>query len=144
MTSGARRAAILVRALHAGVERDERTIRELCVDDVRAWTPALSTTSSAELVAALEDRDEAFSSVELDVAPLEVGGDFACGEWTVSMTHTGPLAVAAGALIEPTGLRVVVHGVTVAEFREDRICSLRQYWDELELYEQLGLVAHDT
>jgi hypothetical protein len=27
----------------------------------------------------------------------------------------------------------------VAEFRDDRICSLRQYWDELSAYEQLGL-----
>jgi hypothetical protein len=30
--------------------------------------------------------------------------------------------------------------VTVAEFRGDRICSLRQYWDELSLFEQLGLL----
>src|SRR5262249_10911061 len=108
MTSNAGRADILVRALHAGIEGDEQTVRALCVDDVRAWTPALSTTSVTELVAALADRDEAFSSIELDVAALEVGGDFACAEWTVAMTHTGPLAVAAGAVIEPTGLRVVL------------------------------------
>jgi len=33
--------------------------------------------------------------------------------------------------------------VTVAEFVGDRICSFRQYWDEVELLEQLELVADD-
>ena len=36
---------------------------------------------------------------------------------------------------------MTVYGVTVAEFRGDRIRSLRQHWDELTVYEQLGLVG---
>ena len=139
MTTPAARAATLARALRAGLERDFDTIRELCTDDVRAWTPALATASRDELVDRLDARDESFSEFELDVVPLPVDGDLACVEWVVGMTHTGPLAVAGGEVVEPTGLRVALHGVTVAEFRDDRICSLRQYWDELSAYEQLGL-----
>jgi hypothetical protein len=30
-----------------------------------------------------------------------------------------------------------------AEFRGDRICSLRQYWDELTVFDQLGLLHGD-
>jgi hypothetical protein len=131
---------VLVRALHAGVEHDTATIGDLCTDDVRAWTPALSTGNLAELLGHLERRDESFSAVALDVVPLEVVGDLACAEWSVSMRHTGPLTVAGGTVVEPTGLTISLHGVTVAEFRDDRICSLRQYWDELSVYEQLGLV----
>ena len=89
-------------------------------------------------------RDESFSDIELDVAPLDVGGDYACVEWSVAMTHTGPLAVANGMSIEPTGTRIALHGVTVAEFRGDRICALRQYWDELSVYDQLGLLGSDS
>jgi ketosteroid isomerase-like protein len=57
------------------------------------------------------------------------------------MTHTGRLVMAGDAGIEPTGERLTIHGVTVAEFRDERICSIRQYWDELSLFEQLGLVG---
>src|SRR4051812_49967949 len=56
-----------------------------------------------------------------DVVPLDVGGDYAAAEWCVAMTHTGPLVLADGVELEPTGLRVTLHGVTVAEFEDDRI-----------------------
>jgi hypothetical protein len=51
------------------------------------------------------------------------------------------LVLAGDTPIEPTGLRVTVHGVTVAEFRGEQICSLRQYWDEFEMLVQLGASA---
>ena len=59
------------------------------------------------------------------------------------MTHTGELDLAGGMTVEPTGLRITLHGVTVAEFRDDRICSLRQYWDELAALEQLGVLGEE-
>jgi ketosteroid isomerase-like protein len=140
MTSKERRAATLVRALHAGVEQDRRAAVDIYTDDVRAWTPAMTTGSLSELMVELERRDDAFSAIELEVSPLEVGGDYACVEWTVSMTHTGQIEVAGGKIVEPTGVRVTLNGITVAEFRGDRICSLRQYWDELSVFDQLGLL----
>jgi ketosteroid isomerase-like protein len=144
VSSNASRAAILDRALRASVEHDRETITELYTDDVRAWTPALSTASLEELISEFDQRDAAFSDVELEIAPLDVGGDYACFEWTVTMAHTGPLEVADGMVVDPTGGRVVLHGVTVAEFEGDRICALRQYWDELSVFDQLGLVQADV
>jgi ketosteroid isomerase-like protein len=142
MTTNADRAHTLVRALRASVDGDERALDEVYTDDVHAWTPALSASTRDELRAAFQHRDEAFSDATLDVTPLDVGGDFACAEWSVSMTHSGALTLAGGTL-EPTGLRITLNGVTVAEFRGDRICSLRQYWDELSALEQLGVVGHE-
>jgi ketosteroid isomerase-like protein len=143
MTSNAARATTLMRALRAGLEGDVSSIRELCTDDVMAWTPALSASTISELTAEFERRDQAFSDIELDVAPLDVGGDYACAEWSVSMSHTGPLALAGGEVVEPTGTRITLNGATVAEFRGDRICSIRQYWDELAVFEQIGLMPDD-
>jgi ketosteroid isomerase-like protein len=142
MTTNAARAHVLIRALRASVDGDERALDDVYTDDVHAWTPALSASSRSELRAAFEHRDDAFSDVELDVTPLDVGGDFACAEWSVSMTHTGALELAGGT-IDPTGLRITLNGVTVAEFRGDRICSLRQYWDELSALEQLGVLGDE-
>ena len=89
MTSNEARATTLVRALRAGIEGDREALQALFTDDVRAWTPALSTTSLSELIDELDRRDDAFSDIELDVVPLDVGGDYACVEWTVEMTHSG-------------------------------------------------------
>ena len=127
MTTNARRAEILERALRARVEGDRRAAEHLYTDDVKAWTPAFSTSSRAELLAEFDRTDDAFSDVSVDIAPLDVGGDFACAEWTVTM-----------AALDPADGRVSVHGVTIAEFQGDRICSLRQYWDELAVAELLG------
>jgi ketosteroid isomerase-like protein len=140
MTSNDDRATTLVRALRAGIEGDEQELRAVFTDDVRAWTPVMSTASASELIEELDRRDDAFSEIVLDVTPLDVGGDHACVEWTVDMTHTGTITLADDQTIEPSGIRVTLHGVTVAEFHGDRICSLRQYWDEFAVLEQLGVL----
>jgi ketosteroid isomerase-like protein len=139
MASNATRAATLVRALEASIIGDSSVIADLYTEDVKGWAPALVVSSAAELAVEFEDRDGAFSDVELDVSPFDVAGDRACVEWVVTLTHSGPLQLAEDAVIDATGLRVSLHGVTVAEFEGDRISSFRQYWDELELLEQLAL-----
>jgi ketosteroid isomerase-like protein len=141
MTSNAARARALMQALRAGLDGDTSTIRDLYTEDVKAWTPALSASSVTELTAELERRDQAFSDIELEIAPLDVGGEYACAEWSVTMTHSGPLVLGGGEVVQPTGTRITVNGATVAEFRGDRICSLRQYWDELAVFEQIGLIS---
>ena len=73
------------------------------------------------------------------VTPIEVVGERACVEWVVTLTHSGLLAIDDETVIEPTGARVTLHGVTIAEFTGDKICSFRQYWDEVELLAQLAL-----
>jgi ketosteroid isomerase-like protein len=141
MTSSTRRASVLVEALRAAFDGDHGALGRLLTEDVRVWAPLRSVSSLGELVAELERRDDAFTDAVADVVPLEVGGDYACAEWTVAMTHTGTLEVPGGAVIEPTGVRVVIHGASVAEFRGEQICSLRQYWDELPALEEICSVA---
>ena len=140
MASNAERAAALVRGIEASVVGDSTVIAGLYTKDVKGWSPAVSVSSAAELAGEFEDREEAFSDIELDLVPLDVSGDRACVEWVATATHSGPLVVDDDVLIEPTGLRCRVRGVTVAEFDGDRIRSFRQYWDEASLIEQLGLL----
>jgi ketosteroid isomerase-like protein len=143
MTSNEHRAATLIRALRGAIDRDWESLREVLTDDVQTWSPALSTASLDELIAELDRRDEAFSAVDAELAPLDVGGDYACVEWTVEMTHSGMITLDTDVSIEPSGIGVTVHGVTVAEFAGERICSLRQYWDEHTLLEQLGVLQRN-
>ena len=140
MATNAERAATLVRALEASITGDSSHVAELYVDDVKGWAPAMSVSNAAELAVELEDRDGAFSDIDLDVSPLDVLGERACAEWIVTLTHSGPLQIEDETTIDPTGLRVTLHGVTVAEFAGDKIASFRQYWDQVELLEQLALL----
>jgi ketosteroid isomerase-like protein len=45
--------------------------------------------------------------------------------------------------VEPTGRRLELRGVVVAEFEGDRIRHFRQYWNEVELLDGLGLLPDD-
>ena len=141
MSTNADRGAILADALRAGLAGDRDRIAALATPDVAVWTPSIAASSLDDLLEQVGRGDGAFSDIELDVTPLDVGGDRACVEWQVRMRHTGSLSMLDGEALDPTGLDVTVHGVTVAEFRGDRICSVRQYWDELTVYEQLGLIG---
>ena len=140
MGSSADRAAALVQAIEATVTGDSRVVGELYADDVHGWSPTMTVTSAAELAVELEDRQDAFSDIELDVTPLDVGDDQACVEWIATATHSGPLVVDEEVVIEPTGGRFTLRGVTVADFEGDRIRAFRQYWDEVSLLEQLQLL----
>lgn len=143
MASNVDRAAVLVRGLEASISGDSTVVAELYTDDVKGWAPALSVSSAAELAVEFEDRDGVFSDIDLAVSPLDVGGDRAAVEWIVTFTHSGPLEVDDDLVIDPTGLRLTLHGVTIAEFDGDKIRSFRQYWDEVELLEQLALLPDD-
>ena len=141
MVTSAERVATLIRALEARIAGDSTQVAELYVDDVRGRGPAMSVSSAAELAVEVEDRDGAFSEIELEVSPLEVSGERACVEWVAALTHSGPFATADDTVIAPTGTRVSLHGVTVAEFIGDKIASFREYWDEVELLKQVATVA---
>jgi hypothetical protein len=143
MASNAQRAATLVRALEASMTGDSTVVADLYTDDVCGWTPAMSVSCAVELAVELEDRDEAFSDIELEVSPLNVSGDRACVEWIVTLTHSGPLELDDEVVIDPTGIRVTLHGTTIAEFDGEKIRSFRQYWDEAELLAQLALLPED-
>ena len=136
-TTASTQASAMRRLLDATVSGDRDAMADLVTADVTAWSPNLFVTSRDELLAALEQREDAFSGIEVHVQALDQVGDKAVAEWHVAVDHTGPLAVDDDLVIEPTGRRLHVSGATVAEFDGDRICAFRSYFDDLALIEQL-------
>ncbi|MFI7618168.1 ester cyclase [Nonomuraea terrae] len=59
-------------------------------------------------------------------------------EATFNGTHTGPFLIAGGRLLEPSGRKVNVHECWMFTVEHDLITALRLYFDQLELYMQLG------
>lgn len=139
MTTNARRAEALERFIRGALDGDDDVLGPLVTDDVRAWTPTAHADNREQLLELAARRDAAFSDPVITVVPLDVGGDFACAEWIADLTHTGALGGEGGADVPPNEVRVRVHGITVAEFEGDLICSVREYWDVLELLGQLEI-----
>ncbi|GAA0993734.1 hypothetical protein GCM10009555_084900 [Acrocarpospora macrocephala] len=67
------------------------------------------------------------------------GDDPLVTEWTFTGTHLGPLLLPDGRELPGTGRRITVRASCVAYVADDLIITHRDYYDQLELYSQLGL-----
>jgi ketosteroid isomerase-like protein len=99
-------------------------------------------TDTAARVEVLRDAMRAAATADQALDPIDAVGDKLIAEWRVAVTHSGPL-VLDELEVEPTGRRFELRGVFIAEFEGDRIRAFRQYWDEAELLEGLGLLPDD-
>lgn len=135
-TSGSVHGSALRGLLRATITGDSAAIGDLVTDDVVGWSPNLLVRSIDELRRAVEQHDETFSDIDVDVRALDEIGDKAIVEWHLTADHTGPMYVDDDLFVRPTGRRLHLSGATIAEFDGDRICSFRSYFDDLALLEQ--------
>lgn len=134
------RAERLERAVVAAITGDTSQMQDLYTRDVIASGPSMHVASRQELAEEYRRRVGAFSERKVAVAPLNVAGAQACVEWVASGIHSGPFSLERGTHVaEPTGRRVRIRAITVAEFEGDQICSIRSYWDGAALLEDLGI-----
>ena len=131
------RKAVLLKALEAEVAGASVDLDTLFTDDVVGWSPYASVSGLAALVALAALREIAFSDVVILLRGLDEVGNKAYAEWLIEADHTGPLVLGEDAELEPTGRRVQLAGVTVADFRGGKIRSYRTYFDDLSLIEQI-------
>ncbi|MGP4104636.1 ester cyclase [Nonomuraea sp. KM90] len=76
---------------------------------------------------------------------LEVAcDDPAVTEWTLTGTHQGPFFLPNGRELEATGRRVAIRGSCIAHVAHGKIVTHREYFDQLELYCQLGFGMPDV
>ncbi|MFF3443217.1 ester cyclase [Streptosporangium sp. NPDC002721] len=59
-------------------------------------------------------------------------------EWTLTGTHMGPFLLPDGREAEGTERRITIRGSCMAHVADDLIVTHREYFDQLELYSQLG------
>jgi len=132
------RRDVLVSALEAEVGGASFDPGSLFTEDVVGWSP-IATVSGLAAVAELASlREIAFSNVVIMFRGLDEVGNKAFAEWVVEADHTGPLILDEDTVLDPTGRRVRLAGVTVADFREGKIRSYRTYFDDLSLIEQMA------
>ncbi|GII56153.1 hypothetical protein Pth03_45420 [Planotetraspora thailandica] len=64
--------------------------------------------------------------------------DPAVSEWMLTGTHTGPFLLPCGRYAEGSGNHIAVRGCCAARVDNGKITSHQHYYDQLELYSQLG------
>ncbi|HTT50399.1 MAG TPA: ester cyclase [Streptosporangiaceae bacterium] len=82
----------------------------------------------------------AFPDRAMTIDVIVEQGDTIAAEWTWAGTHTGPLVLPDGTELPPTGKRVEGKGMDLAQLRGGKAAVLHQYWDNMALARQLGLV----
>ena len=103
-------------------------------------------------ISGLADLKEKYFDALLTAAPDRLSRDIdlvAEGEWVVEQaryvgTHTGPLRSPNGVEVPPTGKRFDFPFVGIFQVHGGKIRSIRIYYDQLELFTQLGLMPGTT
>lgn len=131
------RKDVLMKALEVEVGSASVDPGTLFTDDVVGWSPYAAVSGLAEVAELAALRETAFSNVTIMCRGLDEVGNRAFAEWLVEADHTGPLVLDEGAVLEATGRHVQLPGVTVADFRDQKIRSFRTYFDDVSLIEQL-------
>lgn len=105
--------------------------------DATARTPRGDADGRDAVVALLRARHEPFDDVENRLVASAVDGGTVVVEWTWSGRQARAVTLPDGRRVEPTGNRVVTHGISVNEVVDGRIRALRQYWSDNGLADQL-------
>ncbi len=134
---GESRKDVLLKALEAEVGDTSVDLASVFTDDVVGWSPYAAMSGLQEVADVAALRDIAFSNVVLMIRSLDEVGNKAFAEWLVEADHTGPMLLDEEVVLEATGRRVQLAGVTVADFRDGKIRSFRTYFDDISLIEQI-------
>ncbi|MFI6803261.1 ester cyclase [Streptosporangium canum] len=82
---------------------------------------------------------EAFPDLHVTVwSTVEQGNDTSC-EFSLAATHTGSFLMPGGVVLPPTGQKIRIRVCSVHTVESGLILSHRFYYDQLELFFQLGV-----
>ena len=131
------RKKVLSKALEAEVGATSVDPGTLFTDDVVGWSPIATVSGLADLADLAAARETAFSNVVIMFRGLDEVGNRAIAEWIIEADHTGPVVLGKDGVLDATGRHVWMAGVTVADFRGEKIRSFRTYFDDVSLIEQI-------
>jgi steroid delta-isomerase-like uncharacterized protein len=88
----------------------------------------------------LERADRPFSDISMETLQLIEEGPLLALEWVWRAMNTGPLHTPDGAEIPATHKAVELPGMSVLTVRDGKITSQRDYYDNVSVMGQLGLM----
>ncbi len=120
-------------ALEAVVLGDGSRFGELFTEDVAFSSPHTTLESLAMVQRGLGSPEDSLTDVDIAVMALDAIADKVIAEWQLEAIFARPVLYDDRLLIEPTGASVHLQGVSIAEFRGERIRAFRHYFDDSAL-----------
>jgi len=134
-------ADITRRIFQAYNDRDLDAMLTSVSPDVRITLPGGQLISGREEMRAHEQQEwEGFPDARVEVRQVIDQDSTAVAEFTWAATNTGPLHLPDGSTIPATGKRIELPCVTVVEFKDGLVAAERNYWDQMETFQQMGLL----
>ena len=75
------------------------------------------------------------SNIKMKIRNLKISDDIGYVEWTFTAIQTSPIK---GIVLIPTNKQIILNGVTLIKFRDDKIKDAKDYMDVLGFVLQLG------
>jgi predicted ester cyclase len=122
-------------------ERDSESMRRLYRSDATITNPDSPIAMSVEeMVRGFNTSLEAFPDAHVSLGTVVADGDNVAFEMTWTGTHQGPLVMPDGSVLPATGCTVSFAVAVMLETDGDLILRERQYYDNLGILDQLGVV----
>lgn len=133
---------VMDRLTAAAFGKDIEALKALYAEDAVAETPDQGTINGRDAIAAyLEEFTTAFPDASYESLSKHESGTSAIDEGYFVGTNTGPMAGPDGDAIEPTGKSVRARSCDVVTVDNGFVTSHRFYFDNMDFFEQLGLLA---
>jgi len=122
--------------------RDWEAYGSVFAEDLQMVTPALPgiTIGRNARVQFVQGIVESFPDGVVEVQRYFGKGDWACVEVLFTGTHTGPMPGADGSVIPATHKSVKWPYCMVMKFEDGLVSQLYEYYDQLDLLNQLGVM----
>jgi len=119
---------------------DVEGLVSLYAEDATRVAPSGTFRGRAAIREGLSRDKAAFPDHTMTVDACVEQGDTIAAEWTVAGTHTGPLVMPDGTELPPTGKRVELKGMELMQLRDGKVAVHHQYWDNMVVAGQLGVL----
>ena len=118
---------------------DAAEFTALYSDDVVLTTPDGTFQGREATRQYVQAQMNGFPDVAVTLGRRCEDGDLYFGEYTVTGTNTGPIALPDGSEMPPTGRSVEFYGTEVVQVSDGKVIQHDMLWDRQVVLEQLGL-----
>ncbi|YCK37767.1 ester cyclase [Actinomadura sp. ATCC 39365] len=130
---------IVHRLLGAANAHDVEAVSRCYAPDAVVVSPEMEAGDPEEIASYFTQIWDGFPDLHFTLWDTVALGDTIATELTATGTHAGPYLTVGGEVLAATGRQITVRACWFWDLRDGLVASQRLYYDQLEIYAQIGL-----